>query len=108
SISLATGVKLYNSPWFTVVAGVPEITGASFTFTTVMVNAGKLAAAPASSVTVITIESVSPTSAFDGVPVITPVAGLIDNQFGKPVAPNVSVSPASISVATGVKLYNSP
>src|SRR5690606_459669 len=101
SSSLAVGVKLYNSPWFTVVAGVPEITGASFTFTTVMAKAGKLASAPASSVTVITIESVSPTSALPGVPEITPVAGLIDNQLGKSSAVDVEVGTASRTRAVG-------
>ena len=71
---------------------------------TVTLNAGREALAPLLSVTVITIPDVVPTLSLPGVAVNAPVIALKAAHVGLFVMLKSSVSPASVSLAVGVKL----
>ena len=84
-------------------AGVPLIVGASLTLVTAIAKLAKEMGLATSSVTLITMSVVVPTSLLSGVPVRAPVLVLKVAQSGLLVILKVSVSP-STSAAAGVKL----
>jgi hypothetical protein len=91
----------------TLVAGVPEIVGATFgTAATVIANEGSDAVARPS-FTLMTMPDVVPTFAVDGVPLNRPVDVLNVAQVGMPWMLNVSGS-LSASVAVGWNAYAWP
>ena len=104
STSVTVGVKLYAASSATVVAGLPVITGASFSLVTVRLNAAKLSVTLLPSVTVITMPLVTPTSSLVGVPDNKPVAVLKFAQLGLLVILKISLSPTSASDTVGMKL----
>ena len=77
--------------------------GASFTLTTVKLNAGRFTEA-VPSLTLITIPLVTPTFVLVGVPVKAPVAVLKLAQVGLLVMLYVRVEPTSTSLPVGIKL----
>ena len=100
--SLAVGAKLYEASCTTLVAGVPDIIGASLRLITSILKAGSVTL-NSPSLTLITIPVVMPTSLLPGMPVSVPVVVLKLAQLGLLLMLNVSGS-LSGSLAVGVKL----
>jgi hypothetical protein len=88
------------------VAGVPEITGASFTFITVIEKTAKDAVSFDVSITLIAISSKDPTSLLLGIPVSPPVEILKLAQEGLFSILKVRLS-FSASLTVGVNEYSS-
>ena len=103
--SLAAGVNEYDAPTATLVAGVPEITGAVFV-TAIENAASETVACP--SLTLITMPFVVPMWAAVGVPCKEPVVVLNVAHAGVVLMLNVSVVPAFGSLAVGVNEYGAP
>jgi hypothetical protein len=106
--SVTVGVNEYAWLTVAVVGGVPLIRGAVLGGAeTVMVNAGSEAESRPSD-TLITMPAWGPVSVEAGVPDSRPVAGLKLAHAGLPAMENVSVWPASESLAVGVNEYAWP
>src|SRR5256885_1389465 len=103
--SLAVGVNEYATPVVAVVAGVPEIVGGRFGCVTTIENAGNDAVA-CPSLTLIAMLADVPAAV--GVPWSCPVVVLNVAQVGMFATLNLSVVPASGSLAVGVNVYSVP
>jgi hypothetical protein len=99
--SLAVGVNEYEVPCITLVAGVPEIVGGRFGCVTTIENAASDADAWPS-LTLIAMFAKVPAAL--GVPCSRPVVVLNVAQLGLFATLNVSVVPASGSLAVGVNV----